>query len=267
MANEGLKITLEPIGEVRNDIKQPMGGVRSQSPRLDTKTLGYKNTLQDRKVTTQEILLDIYHRLFSHYGPQHWWPADNPFEVIIGAILTQSAAWSNVEKAITNLKVKGAISPAALRQLSIQELAQLVHPSGYYNAKALKIKSFVHWLEQHYNDSLDKLFALDIPLLRQELLSIHGIGEETADSIILYAARKPIFVVDAYTCRIVQRLGLAPVTGYSVIQRLFMKHLPHNEQLFNEYHALFVRHGKEVCKKVPLCERCCLNHLCGFTSR
>ncbi len=212
-----------------------------------------------------KILQGIYHRLLANYGPQYWWPADSPFEVIIGAILTQSSAWSNVEKAITNLKVKGVLSSTALRQLPIEELSQLIYPSGYYNAKALKIKSFVNWLEKYYDDSLDRLFALDVPLLRQELLSVHGIGEETADSIILYAARKPVFVIDAYTRRIVSRLGLGPHTdSYAAFQDLFMHNLPHDEKLFNEYHALFVRHGKTTCKKIPLCKECCLSFLCPF---
>jgi len=210
-------------------------------------------------------LLDIYHRLLAHYGAQQWWPADSPLEVIIGAILTQSAAWGNVEKAITNLKTKGALSSDALRQLSKEELSQLIYPSGYYNAKAVKIKSFVHWLEEHYNDNLDRLFASDIPLLRQQLLSVHGIGEETADSIILYAARKAVFVIDAYTRRTICRLGLAPSSNdYATFQALFMQHLPHDEPLFNEYHALLVRHGKAACRRSPLCEQCCLRSLCAF---
>ena len=213
----------------------------------------------------EEKILDIYHRLLSHYGPQHWWPAESPFEIIIGAILTQSAAWGNVEKAIKNLKAKDTLSPATLRQLPTEELSQLIYPSGYYNAKAAKIKSFVHWLGKHYDDSLDRLFALDIPLLRQQLLSIRGIGEETADSIILYAARKAIFVIDAYTRRTLRRLGLAPPNNsYASFQALFMQHLPHHETLFNEYHALFVRHGKATCKRVPHCKGCCLDSLCPF---
>lgn len=216
------------------------------------------------KAVTQ-MLLDIYHRLLSHYGPQHWWPAESPFEIIIGAILTQSAAWGNVEKAIKNLKTEDTLSPATLRQLPIEELSQLIYPSGYYNAKAVKIKSFVHWLGKHYDDSLERLFALDTPLLRQQLLSIQGIGEETADSIILYAARKAIFVIDAYTRRTLRRLGLAPPNdSYASFQALFMQHLPHHEPLFNEYHALFVRHGKTACKRVPHCEGCCLAPLCPF---
>jgi endonuclease-3 related protein len=215
-----------------------------------------------------EMLLDIYHRLLNYYGPQHWWPADSPFEVIIGAILTQSAAWGNVEKAITNLKAKGVLSSTALRQLPTDELSQLIYPSGYYNAKAQKIKSFVDWLKKYYDDDLDRLFALDVHLLRQELLSVHGIGEETADSIILYAARQAVFVIDAYTRRIVSRFGLAPSTdSYAAFQDLFMQNLPHDEGLYNEYHALFVCHGKTTCKKIPLCKECCLGSLCSFPYR
>ena len=208
-------------------------------------------------------LLEIYHHLLNHYGPQHWWPADGPFEVIIGAILTQSTAWGNVERAINNLKAKEALSPASLRQLPLQELSRLIYPSGYYRAKARKIKSFVHWLGEHYEDNLVRLFSLDIPILREELLKVHGIGEETADSIILYAARKPIFVIDAYTRRITSRLDFKPPhNSYAAFQKLFMEHLPQDETLFNEFHALLVRHGKETCKKHPLCGQCCLTDLC-----
>jgi len=213
-----------------------------------------------------KMLLDIYHRLLTRYGPQQWWPADSPFEVIVGAILTQSAAWTNVERAILNLKTEGVLSPPALRQLPIEELSQLIYPAGYYNAKAIKIKSFVQWLEEYYDDSLDRLFTLAMPLLRRELLSVHGIGEETADSIILYAAQKAIFVIDAYTRRIISRLGLEPPTSsYTAFQDLFMQYLPHDEILFNEYHALLVCHGKVTCKKRPLCHDCCLNSICPFT--
>ena len=212
-------------------------------------------------------LTEIYHLLLARYGPQHWWPADTPFEVIIGAILTQSAAWGNVEKAISNLKQARVMTPASLRKLPLSKLAKLIYPSGYYNAKALKLKSFVEHLEEAHRDSLEKLFTLDILQLRSELLDIHGIGPETADSIILYAARKPIFVIDAYTRRILTRLGLGPsVDNYSAFQALFMDNLPADEKLFNEYHALLVRHGKEVCRKTPLCDDCCLRQLCLYYS-
>jgi len=217
----------------------------------------------DRPLRQQ--LTEVYRLLLDRYGPQQWWPADDPFEVIVGAILTQSAAWGNVEKAIFNLKQTGALTPVSLRKLPLDELAELIYPSGYYNAKALKIKSFVERLEDAHQDSLEKLFSLDVPSLRRELLTIHGIGPETADSIVLYAARKPIFVIDAYTRRILPRLGLSPPRNdYSAFQELFMENLPTEEKLFNEYHALLVRHGKEVCKKVPLCDQCCLRSLCLY---
>jgi len=214
-------------------------------------------------MTPRHPLELLYERLFSCYGPQHWWPADEPFEVIIGAILTQSTAWANVEKAIANLKREGMMTPSALRAIPIEALARLIRPSGYYNVKARKVRAFVERLGERYGDSLERLFALPLPELRAELLSIYGIGYETADSIILYAARKPIFVVDAYTQRITERLGLNPDYGnYAALQAFFMAHLPHDEALFNEYHALFVRHGKEVCRKSPRCEPCCVGDLC-----
>jgi endonuclease-3 related protein len=205
----------------------------------------------------------IYGLLFAAYGPQHWWPADGPFEVIIGAILTQSTAWTNVEKAIASLKSAAALSPSALHQMPAGELAQLIRPSGYYNAKAQKLKAFVERLISGYDGELDKLFALDTDTLRRELLSIHGVGEETADSIMLYAARRPVFVIDAYTRRILSRLGIAPPNQtYSAYQQLFACNLDPDEALFNEYHALLVRHGKDVCRKVPRCDGCCLETLC-----
>ena len=211
---------------------------------------------------TAEYLLGVYSLLHDAYGPQHWWPGDSPFEVVIGAILTQSAAWANVEKAIRNLKEADALSAPALRSLPLGSLARLVYPSGYYNAKAAKIRAFVDHLAA-YDDDLDRLFDQDVPSLRRELLGIHGIGDETADSIILYAAGKPSFVIDAYTRRIVQRIGVAPARdSYSAYQALFSEHLPVDEGLFNEYHALLVRLGKDICRKKPLCSRCPLVGVC-----
>jgi endonuclease-3 related protein len=223
--------------------------------------------MPDTKRTSYLIsqrLNEIYQALFARYGSQHWWPGDTPFEVIVGAILTQSAAWGNVEKAIANLKNAGALNPVSLRNLELSKIAELIYPSGYYNAKALKLRAFVEYLGAVHHDSLDSLFSLDTSTLRHELLNIHGIGPETADSIILYAAHKPVFVIDAYTRRIISRLGLNPAReDYSSYQALFMENLPAGEKLFNEYHALFVRHGKEVCKKTPLCANCCLRKLCS----
>ena len=214
-------------------------------------------------MSVSDQLNDIYQRLFDRYGPQHWWPADEPFEVIVGAILTQSTAWVNVEKAILNLKKAGALDAVSLRQIPVNELGGLIRSSGYYNVKARKLKAFVEKLG-NYDDSLEKMFAPDIPQLRSELLSIYGIGQETADSIILYAAGKPIFVIDAYTHRIMDRLGLNSDCGnYAALQAFFMNNLPPDVKLFNEYHALLVRHGKEVCKKSSsLCSGCCLSGMC-----
>jgi endonuclease-3 related protein len=215
-----------------------------------------------------KALLNIYRRLLARYGPQHWWPAVEPFEVIVGAILTQSAAWGNVEKAIANLKEANALSPKTLRSLSTPKLAKLVRPCGYYNAKALKLKSFAYWLGNHHRDDLNKLFAGSVDELRQQLLSINGIGQETADSIILYAAAKPSFVIDAYTRRIISRIGLAPAkNSYAAYQALFMEHLPADAKLFNEYHALLVYLGKKVCRPRPLCADCCLDKICQFSKK
>jgi endonuclease-3 related protein len=211
----------------------------------------------------KKSLLVIYQLLYEQYGPQHWWPAETHLEMIIGAILTQSAAWANVEKAIHNLKASTDLSIEGLRSLPQDELARLIYPSGYYNVKARKVKAFVEWLAERYGGDLDRLFALDVAAMREELLSVHGVGEETADSVILYAAHKPIFVIDAYTRRIVARLGLEPKKdSYSDFQALFMDNLPQDEILFNEYHALMVQHGKTVCRKDPLCADCCLSHVC-----
>jgi endonuclease-3 related protein len=207
-----------------------------------------------------ETLRKIYDRLFAAFGPQHWWPADEPFEVIVGAILTQSTAWTNVEKAIASLKSAAALSPSVLHRMPSGELVRIIRPSGYYNAKAQKLKAFVERLIDDYDGDLEKLFALDTVALRHELLSIH---EETADSIILYASRRPVFVIDAYTRRILSRLGIAPPNQtYSAYQQLFSRNLPPDEALFNEYHALLVRHGKDVCRRAPRCDDCCLESLC-----
>ena len=215
-----------------------------------------------------QALQIIYQRLMARYGPQHWWPAQEPFEVIVGAILTQSAVWGNVKKAITNLKAARALSPEALRRLPHREVARLIYSSGYYNAKSKKLKAFAYWFGKHYDDDFSKLFAGDTDHIRQQLLTVYGIGEETADSIILYAANKPVFVIDAYTRRIISRLGLAQKNaGYAEYQKLFMTNLPTDSRLFNEYHALLVCLAKNICRSRPLCPQCCLNVLCCFNAK
>ncbi|MDO8578514.1 MAG: endonuclease, partial [Dehalococcoidales bacterium] len=204
--------------------------------------------MADKRIKSRSIrqtLLAIYNRLFTAYGPQHWWPAESPFEVMVGAILTQSAAWKNVEKAITNLKAADALSPQALRRLGLPELAALVRPSGYYKAKARKLKAMAEWLGENYGDDIAKMSTQTTEILREQLLGVHGIGPETADSIILYAANQPVFVIDAYTRRIFDRLGIVPeAKTYAGYKALFMNNLPADKKLFNEYHALLVQLGK-----------------------
>lgn len=219
-------------------------------------------------IKPRHILLKIYQRLFSAYGPQHWWPGDSPFEVIVGAILTQSAAWANVEQAIDNLKAAGALSPKAILEMPSQKLTQLVRPSGYYNAKAVKLKAFVGWLDNNYRNNLDALSPIPTGDLRNQLLSVHGIGNETADSILLYALERPVFVIDAYTKRIISRIGLLQEKcTYVEFQQYFTNNLPGGLQLFNEYHALFVRLGKAVCRTRPDCLKCCLKDICRTNSK
>jgi endonuclease III related protein len=217
------------------------------------------------KTAASRKLIEIYDRLYTTYGPQHWWPAESPFEVMVGAILTQSAAWKNVEKAIANLKSAQALSPAALLQLDSTALAALVRPSGYYNAKIRKLKAMAEWIGKNYGDDIAKMSAQNTAQLREQLLGVHGIGPETADSIILYAANQPIFVIDAYTRRILDRIGIVPdAPTYTDYQALFMNNLPLDSTIFNEYHALLVQLGKEACRKRPVCEQCCLKDLCKF---
>lgn len=212
-----------------------------------------------------QLLEDIYRRLLSRYGPQHWWPADEPFEVMVGAILTQSCAWRNVEKAITALKEAKVLSPEALRRIGPEELAALIRPCGYYNIKAKKLKALAHWLGESCQDSIEALHVTPAAGLRKELLSVYGIGEETADSILLYACGKPVFVIDAYTRRILSRTGIAGKSkSYADLQALFMDNLPPDAPMFNEYHALLVHLGKETCRKASLCRDCCLAGICRF---
>ena len=208
-------------------------------------------------------LTTVFDALLKRYGPQDWWPGDSPFEMMVGAILTQAASWTNVEKAIVNLKEADALSPRAIRDMDVDELAQLVYPSGYYNAKARKLKALAHFLGARYGDDLGAMASTDIGPLRDELLAISGIGQETADDILLYPLGKPAFVVDNYTRRLLYRLGLAPETWpYASYRSLFLGSLPENTTMFAEFHALIVRHGKESCRKRPMCAGCCLADIC-----
>ena len=210
-----------------------------------------------------ELLLEVYHRLYGRYGPQGWWPGGGLFETIVGAILTQNTAWANVDRALENLKAAGCLTPQAIRELPEPELAQLIRPSGYFNTKARKLKAMAAHLAA-WDDDPERWRSRDAKELRAELLTIYGIGEETADDLVLYVAGLPSFVIDAYTRRTVQRLGLAPPRErYAAYQGLFEEHLPADAALFNEFHALLDRHAKETClKQRPRCDGCCLLELC-----
>lgn len=203
-------------------------------------------------------LNSTYEKLYSHFGSQHWWPGKTAFEVTVGAILTQNTNWQNVEKAIDNLKNHKLLNPQALHKLPQPKLASLIRPAGYYNIKAKRLKHFLEFLFKTYSGSLKKMSRQNLEILRQQLLLVNGIGPETADSILLYALSKPMFVVDAYTKRILLRHKLIRRdTSYDEIQNLFMGNLKTNVKLFNEYHALLVKLGKEYClKNKPQCQIC-----------
>ena len=206
-------------------------------------------------------LLEVFSILYKIYGPQSWWPADSNFEVVVGAILTQNTNWSNVEKAIVNLKRENLLRPLALRNISTKKLAALIRPSGYYNVKTKRLKNFLDFLFTRYGGKLAKMKPNALLTLRREILDIKGIGPETADSILLYALEKPIFVIDAYTRRIALCLGLiCKESRYDDMQAIFMQNLPHNARLFNEYHALIVAHSKSACRIKPDCLRCVLHN-------
>ena len=204
----------------------------------------------------------IYDALFAHFGPQHWWPARTPFEVAVGAILTQNTNWGNVERAIANLRKARCLSARGLYRIDEARLAELLRPSGYFRVKARRLKAFVETLVERHGGSLKRLFALGLDDARRELLSVNGIGPETADSILLYAGGLVTFVVDAYTKRVMTRHRVAPAdASYDDLKRLFEESLPPDTALFNEYHALLVMTGKHYCKPRPLCADCPLQPL------
>src|SRR6185369_976384 len=212
---------------------------------------------------TPRVLMEIFQRLLEHYGPLQWWPAETPFEVCVGAILTQNTAWTNVEKAIINLKGAGVLTAEGIRDIEPAQLAALIRPAGYFNVKSRRLKEFMEWLFARHVGSLERMFASDWHILRNELLAVRGIGPETCDSILLYAGHKPTFVVDAYTRRLFHRLGLLPEpAGYEETRVLFMENLPQDAALFNEYHALIVEHCKQFCRKRPRCAGCPLVSRC-----
>jgi len=206
----------------------------------------------------KEMLLKIYNSLYDYFGPLKWWPGDSPFEIIVGAILTQNTSWGNVEKAINNLKKEYLLKPQNLYNINQEELAQLIKPSGYYNIKAQRLKNFITFFIEEYNGSVEKMFSGDGEELRRKLLKVNGIGPETADSILLYAGEKPFFVVDAYTKRIFSRHRLiSEHATYHQIQEFFIQNLDQDVELYNEFHAQIVMLGKIICtSKNPDCSNC-----------
>jgi endonuclease-3 related protein len=213
--------------------------------------------LLPRPAPRRRRLLRLYDRLHRRYGPQRWWPARSRFEVVVGAILTQNAAWRNAERAIARLRDAGALDLRTVLTLPPARLAGLLRPSGTFRVKARRLHAFARHVQERHGGHLGRLLGLPLPMLRAELRGITGIGPETADAIVLYAAGRPIFVVDAYTTRILARHGLvAPDADYAAVQAFVMAHLPHDPALFNEYHALLVRVGKEHCGARPRCEGC-----------
>jgi endonuclease III related protein len=209
-----------------------------------------------------EQLKEIYDLLYKRFGPQDWWPGDTPFEVIVGAILTQNTNWTNVEKAIINIKNADLLTPEKLHHIDITKLAALIRPAGYFNIKAKRLKNFLDWFFDNYDGRFVSLEKVKTYELWEQLLSVKGIGPETADSILLYALNRPVFVVDAYTARVCARHQLiSEDADYHQIQETFESNLPSNTQLFNEFHALIVNLGKNYCKPTPKCEECPLNPL------
>jgi len=210
----------------------------------------------------------VFRRLQAAYGPLHWWPGESPFEIAVGAILAQNTAWTNVRRALENMRSARIWSISAIHRTPRERLAAVIRPSGYFNTKARKLKEFTSFITNGFGGDLDACLNLPLDELRRRLLEVWGIGEETADDIVLYAAGKPSFVVDAYTRRIIDRLGWH-VDGkrYADYQALFHDRLPADTGLFNDYHALFVRHGARTCRPKPRCETCCLLDACPTGQR
>ncbi len=216
----------------------------------------------------RKALDEGFKRIFDRYGPQKWWPGETTFEIMIGAILTQNTNWKNVEKAINNLKEANLLEPKALFNCSNKKLAELIRPAGYYNLKTKRLKEFLRWLKVKYNLEPKLLRRVSMSKSRPELLGVHGIGPETADSILLYALDKSVFVVDTYTYRILSRHGLVGENAsYAELQNVFMDNLEHNVKYFNEFHALLVQVGKDYCQPRRKCKNCPLNGWLDFPTK
>ncbi|MDI6916519.1 MAG: endonuclease III domain-containing protein [Thermoplasmatales archaeon] len=209
-------------------------------------------------------LMNVYNRLFKHFGPQHWWPGETRFEVVVGAILTQNTAWTNVEKAIKNLKKEKMLNCRKIANMDIKKLEKMIRSSGFYKQKAEKLKRFCRYLDKNYDSNLNSFFNRSPDEIRTELLSLNGIGNETADSILLYAGEKLKFVIDSYTVRMCERTGIKKVKTYHQLQDFFEKNLPKDIELYKEFHALIVELGKNFCRKKPRCDECPLKNICKY---
>ncbi|MCK4444610.1 MAG: endonuclease III domain-containing protein [Thermoplasmata archaeon] len=212
-------------------------------------------------------LQEIYSKLFESFGPQHWWPGETPFEIMIGAILTQQTSWKNVEIAIQNLKDKNLLDVVSLNEIPKDELEKEIRKTGFYRQKSRAVKNFVGFLVEECQGDLDEMCSENDQELREKLLSVKGIGHETADSILLYACNKPFFVVDAYTKRALRRLELTDTDNYEEIRDFFESSLPKDAVLYNEFHALWVELGKRHCKTRPICDDCPFNDICPYPSK
>lgn len=244
----------------------PTGNVSNRGRRISHRKDSTRPSGLERPAEAAPLqgdLLRYYEAMSGALGPMHWWPARTPFEVIVGAILTQSTAWGNVERAIANLRAARVLTPTAIARLRLSRLAELVRPSGYFRQKAKKLKAFVRFLDSEYRGSLGRMFATPTEKLREQLLAVHGIGPETADSILLYAGNHPVFVVDAYTHRIFGRHGITDgKADYESVRAQVEASLPRDVGLFNEFHALIVNTGKNWCRKSsPRCDGCPLRGL------
>ena len=216
--------------------------------------------MEARSLTSSgQRLMEMFSLMFNHFGPQNWWPAESELEMMVGAILTQNTAWKNVAKAIENLKKENLLSIETLMSLSPSELAEKIRPAGYFNIKAGRLKNLINFIVERYDGHMSSILKEETAELRKGLLTVKGIGPETADSIVLYAARRPVFVIDTYTHRILNRHGLVDDQAtYHDLQEFFMYNLPEDVELFNEFHALIVKTGKDYCRRKPLCNICVL---------
>ncbi len=214
------------------------------------------------KASKPSIVEEIYQKLYAHFGPQHWWPAESPFEVIIGAILTQNTAWTNVETAITELRKNNCLTLEAILNIPQEKLGTLIRSSGFFNQKVRRLKTITSFIFTNYEGSLDQMFSEPVEVLRENLLTLNGLGPETVDSILLYAGKHPVFVIDAYTKRIFSRHCLIDdKASYENIQDYFTSQQNHHTQTFNEYHALIVKTAKIYCKKTASCSDCPLRSI------